>query len=661
MLPMSERRLRWGALIPDRWSWPRLLVAPSSFLLVLSLIATLIGKLREIRHIPDLGFWPSRWLAASAADVVVFLGLAAAFALAERATKRMAFVTIPLALAVTVLAMINVVYLSISGEQLSAQVLTLGVERAGDVFGMAGASVHVGPLRVIGLLLLVLAPPGLAVYAHHRAGKPLGITTGGVERARAAGACVVVALVLILVPTPRALGRMYGNAVARTCWGLVAGQQGWDGGLGLFSGYAPHDLVDPSTVDQLRAGARPNIVMIVLESTRRDVTSLAGEASSARTPNLVALAARGLELTHGRAVVGHTTKSLWSMLCARLPLLQPVMYETFASIDVQCLPHILQAAGWQTSFVQSAYGDFEDRPRLVHALGYSAFVAGEQIGGPRLGYLATDDEALVGQLARTIDNARGQPFMTTLLTSATHHPYVLTATEAARVEESGAPHATDRERYDRQVEASDLMLGAAIDLLRQRGVLENTIIVVLGDHGEGFGDKGVRQHASNYFEEGLRVPWVIAGPGVPIKRLDGNTSLVDLTPTLIDLLGVQLSPAATAATHARSVLRIDPTDRVLPFGCFFDNICGGFVVNTTKVVFVPESGQVFSFDLARDPEEQDPVPVPDHLAATLVEVRRQIDLHRTRGWPRDRAALTQFPEWSCPTNVFCHLKVPGRD
>src|SRR6185436_10270471 len=100
--------------------------------------------------------------------------------------------------------------------------------------------------------------------------------------------------------------------------------------------------------------------------------------------------------------------------------------------------------------------------------------------------------------------ASDRPFFLPVLTSATHHPYRLPKTLTA----PGTPP----QRYARLVEAEDALLGDILKALDDNKLTGSTIVVALGDHGEGFGDRGVRQHDNNYFEEGLHVPFVIAGP-----------------------------------------------------------------------------------------------------------------------------------------------------
>jgi len=662
MLSMSERRLRWDTIVPDRWAWLRLVASPTSYLLALGLVVTMAAKLGVARGLHGIGFVPLRWLLACAIDIGVLMGVAAILAVGERVSRWMYLATVPLALVVALVAIINAGYLSISGDQLTWQIFSVGLDRFGDVRGIVGGTLFVHPLKTTVALVVLAGAPVLAFVVLRRARQPQPFAGGGTERARAAGVLAAICLVIALVtPTPRshALGKLSTSGVARMYWGLVAGGGKYRGGGEMFAGYTPKELVDAAAIEKLRSGPRPNILFVILESTRRDVTSLPGATGEAKTPNLAALAARGTDVVTARAVFPHTTKSVWSMLCGRLPMMQSTVFENTSAIDVQCVPRVLDQAGWRTGFFQSAIGYFEDRPRLVDRLGYADFLSADHITADLLGYLATEDTLLAAPVLAWIDKTP-EPFFATVLTSATHHPYLLSPAHEDAVKAARRPIDSDRERYDRLVEHADMLIGDLLAGLAARGKLDNTIVIVLGDHGEGFGDHGIRQHDSNYFEEGLRVPWVMAGPGIPHRTIATPAVLADLAPTLLAFLGVAPTEAATRATIARDVA-VAPPDRVLPFGCFFDMNCRGFVQGTDKVVYIPETAQAFAFDLAKDPGEENPGPVPERLEKTLDTVQDIVDAQRApQDTPRPRPEVTRYPRWLCKAHNVCKAIEPLR-
>src|SRR5690606_29204611 len=126
-----------------------------------------------------------------------------------------------------------------------------------------------------------------------------------------------------------------------------------------------------------------------------------------------------------------------------------------------------------------------------------------------------------------------------LLTSATHHTYKLPSSVVKRARALHLPTESAEDRYTLLVAAEDALLGQVVNSLRKTGCLENTLIVVGGDHGEGFGAHGVKQHDNNFYEEGLHVPFVMAGPGVEPGEFSGPANMVDLLPTLLGRLGLE--------------------------------------------------------------------------------------------------------------------------
>jgi arylsulfatase A-like enzyme len=432
----------------------------------------------------------------------------------------------------------------------------------------------------------------------------------------------------------------------------------WRGYLpGSFSEWPKRDLVEPAEIERFASlPARANVLFVILESTRFDHTELAGQESPAKTPQLAALGKAGAVASQMRSVLPHTTKSMFSMLCGRYPTMQKSRVEPSSRGDVQCLPDVLTAAGYSTLFAQSAFGTFESRPYLVRNFGYEEFAGYEDIRGEKLSYLSSDD----GSLARYFDTwlkereRRGdeRPFFATFLTSATHHSYRLAKREKSRARREGLPQKRPIDRYARLVEAEDSMLAQMRLHLERRGLWENTIVVVVGDHGEGFGDHGVKQHDNNYFEEGLRVPFVLHGPGIEAKRVDHNASLIDFLPTLAASLGLKLQ--ADAALPGHDVFAEDyPADEPKFFGCYKPHRCSGFVQGPLKYVEVSRDDESFVFDLEKDPDERFPTLATESFAGPAKRLRELMVAHRYRSLKHHYEAGMLFGDWKCSAKGVC--------
>lgn len=104
------------------------------------------------------------------------------------------------------------------------------------------------------------------------------------------------------------------------------------------------------------------------------------------------------------------------------------------------------------------------------------------------------------------------------------------------------PWGKDRlSRYDGEVYYTDHYVGKVFELLRDHGLYEDSIIILASDHGESLGDHGYWGHEKPLYENCVHVPLIIKlpGSGAGGKRLNYQTSLIDIHPTLLDILGVE--------------------------------------------------------------------------------------------------------------------------
>ncbi len=93
--------------------------------------------------------------------------------------------------------------------------------------------------------------------------------------------------------------------------------------------------------------------------------------------------------------------------------------------------------------------------------------------------------------------------------------------------------------YDGEIAYLDFFLGEFLDVLRQHGLLNRSILVVTSDHGEYFGEHGLISHLTGLYEEALHVPLLIRYPGViPPGEIHSPAQLSDIAPTLLDLAGL---------------------------------------------------------------------------------------------------------------------------
>jgi hypothetical protein len=226
-------------------------------------------------------------------------------------------------------------------------------------------------------------------------------------------------------------------------------------------------------------------------------------------------------------------------------------------------------------------------------MGFSSVVAQEDLpkGFAPVGYVAMDEHAMLEPL-RAFVTSTPEPFFLTVLTSVPHHPYA--TPRGAPAPEGSA------EAYAHAIRHVDDFVGAVRAALQDSGHLDQITLLVVGDHGEAFGEHGRLQHDSVPWDEVTRVPLLLRGPGiVPGTRIAGLRSQLDVLPTLLARLGV-----AWEGRVAGTDLLGDPEGHdVLDLRCWYEDFCLARVEPHRKYVhhFGRRADEVF--DLREDPSE----------------------------------------------------------
>lgn len=169
-----------------------------------------------------------------------------------------------------------------------------------------------------------------------------------------------------------------------------------------------------------------------------------------------------------------------------------------------------------------------------------------------------------------------------------------------------AGSADDLGRYRAEVRYTDAQIERLLAALDASGRADRTVVVVMGDHGEEFGDHGGQFHSATLYDELVRVPLFVRVPGLAPTRVTQPVSLVDLAPTLLDVLG--LPPADTH--QGRSLLPLLRGATLPPAPVFSETLYRqhhakwAVVLERWKLIWDRNRGVVRLFDLAADPREQ---------------------------------------------------------
>ena len=168
--------------------------------------------------------------------------------------------------------------------------------------------------------------------------------------------------------------------------------------------------------------------------------------------------------------------------------------------------------------------------------------------------------------------------------------------------------------YDGEVKQTDNDLSEMLKVLSDMKLPENSIVIILADHGEQFYEHGHTSHHGVY-EELIHIPMAISIPGsqAKSKKIDSLVSQVDIMPTILDYLGITI-PEFCQGRSLKPLIegRIEEINQFI-----FTEYTGGaipdcFAVRSKRYkLYTNSSGELFAYDLLKDPKEQAPIATSD--------------------------------------------------
>jgi len=408
----------------------------------------------------------------------------------------------------------------------------------------------------------------------------------------------------------------------------------------------------------------PSVIFIAVESLRADVLHQVHQGREI-TPHINRLADHGYEWTRAYAQSTHSDYADPSLLSSLYPLrarhhhyygpadpwprtliydvLQPLGYRT-AVISSQNeawsgMVHFLKTPGLETLY------HADDSPeRTLVADKDSGFAREVRLGGLVAGKFPdahTTDQAIEWIRAQARD---GQPFFLGMNLQSSHFPYLMPddvprpfqpadlSPSMSFVDYPAEEVEHARNAYFNAIQECDRQVGRLVDSLKELGLLENTILVVTGENGEAFHEKGLVTHAREPIEPVIHVACVLHAPAMlaPTKD-DYPLEHVDLVPTVCGLLGLEPHPnfqGIDALSPARP-----PAEQRLTFCHVLSSLAEADSVilgGRWKLTEDRRTGTVTLYDLQGDPGEttnlvtQDPVRANQLQAALRSWRERQL-------------------------------------
>lgn len=329
-------------------------------------------------------------------------------------------------------------------------------------------------------------------------------------------------------------------------------------------GTEPEDAAPSSVradVERLLAGAstgQPPVILITIDTLRADRLSSYGSDRVA-TPYIDRLAEEGIRFANVSSTVPFTLPAHSSIMTGLYPPSHGVRENVgyVLAPDLVTLAERFRDAGYRTGGFVSA---FVLDARWGIARGFDTYVDDfdlDAMAGANLGSVQRAGPETIGHALEWLDEAvpsddrvddsagaTGRPpFFMWLHLFDPHDPYE--PPEPFRSEYAGRP-------YDGEVAYTDSLIGDFRAALEQRGLFDESVVVLTSDHGEGLGDHGESYHGFFVYDSTVHVPLIVRLPGgVEAGRVVGDAvSHVDIAPTLIELLNLD----GVDAAQGRSLL-----------------------------------------------------------------------------------------------------------
>jgi len=386
---------------------------------------------------------------------------------------------------------------------------------------------------------------------------------------------------------------------------------------------APPDLTLPNA----------NVLLITLDTTRADRIGAYGY-SPAETPRLDALASEGVLFETATTATAFTLPSHSSIMTGLYPPFHGVRLNGGSALaDVQVtLAERLVASGYRTGAVVGAFvidqrwglsqgfdffeDDFEMAPdQKLDLAGVQR--PGNQVVDLGLEWLNRPDE---------------RPFFAWLHFYDPHIPYNPPEPFRSRFDDGGKGGL-----YDGEIAFTDSQIGRLLDWLDEQGLAENTVVVVVGDHGESLDDHGEKEHGYYIYDATVKVPLIVRVPGSDLggMRVPAQVRTIDVLPTVLDLVGVETPDPL----HGESLvpLMLDPA-REGPEFAYSESMSvhlqygwsALYSVRTSDYKFIDAPREEL-YDLSRDPSESENLlqrepGVVQILRSRLVALREEIEI-----------------------------------
>jgi hypothetical protein len=263
-----------------------------------------------------------------------------------------------------------------------------------------------------------------------------------------------------------------------------------------------------------------DVLLISVDALRADHVTSYGYVRPT-TPNLDALALEGALFENAYCPTPHTSYSITSLMTGKA--MRPLMALGLGR----------GSETWATQLRRYGYRTAAFYPPAVFYIDADRFGTFEEshldFEYAKVQFASAEER--VDEVSRYLESAPSSPVFLWVHLFEPHEPYVMHPSQRFGGSE---PKAIDS--YDSEIAYTDAAIGRLVTAVRAKR--PGVAVIVTADHGEEFGEHGGRYHGTTCYEEQVRVPLLVVGPGVQGTRVTSVVQTIDLLPTVLSALGV---------------------------------------------------------------------------------------------------------------------------
>jgi glucan phosphoethanolaminetransferase (alkaline phosphatase superfamily) len=348
-----------------------------------------------------------------------------------------------------------------------------------------------------------------------------------------------------------------------------------------------------------------NLVFIILESVRWNSLFNADVNTGEKYPTFERLSREGM-LFKSYVTVPHSSKGYYSILTGRHAYPDIEIKEAMHLFQPSIIHELIKKKNMEAVAFSSLYLQFENMDGFLKSIGvssaYQASALTPATASPQNNSSFGDsDEHLYASSVPFLKDItqQGKGFITLYFPSAAHYPYNCSNDPSIQIA---------IKKYEDCIMKTDTLLGDMLNTFEKSGLLDSTLFVLVGDHGESFGEHGTYLHNSSMHEEEVTVPLIFWANGKVLARTTSTTSQqTDIVPTIADLFGMTDSQLDVQGV---SLLR-EQGKRTFFMSTFFDQLSSALVEHPDKYIYDYSSDSVTKYNIESDPQEKSPQIVQD--------------------------------------------------